>query len=372
MRIGFDGRFIRQNQSGNGVFTQLFLEGLARLDDENEYTVYLLEDSHFIKKDNFLLKRMPSLHSNPHLRFFLTFPLELSRNPVDIFQAVYTVPAKTSALTVLYIVEFGWLTNPKDFPAHWLFKFERRLSTRHSIRRADRIITPTQLCKDQLLEHFNLPGEKIEVIPFGINESFLHRCDQDEIGRVKQKFAIPGDYLLTVGDLHPRKNIARLIRAFIWLKETRRIPHHLVLVGKELWKSEKILQQAASSSARDSIIFTGYVTHEELRALYQGATLFAFPSLDEGFGIPVHEAMASRLPVIVSDRGSLPEIAGEAAVVVDPLNMEEMGNAIFQVLDSSTLREDLIRKGLENIKKYSWEASCRKMLGLYRNLYEMR
>lgn len=368
MKIGFDGRFIRQDQSGNGVFTQLLLEGLAHLDDDNDYTVYLLDDGLFINKDNFHLKRMSSLHSNAHLRFFLTFPLELYRNPVDIFHAIYTAPVKTSARIVLSLVEFGWFTNPEDFPAHRFFMFERRLSTLYSIRRADRIITPTRLCRDQLLEYFNLPKGMVEVVPFGFNESFLERCDPEEIDRIKRKHGITGDYILSVGDLHPRKNVTRLIDAFIWLKETRRIPHQLVLVGKELWKAEGIFLQASSGSARDSIVFTGYVTLEELRALYQGATLFAFPSLDEGFGLPVHEAMASRLPVMVSDRGALPEVAGEAALVVDPLNMEEIGHAVFRVLESPTLREELIRKGLEQIKGFSWEASCRKILHLYRDL----
>ncbi len=365
MRIGFDGRFIRQGQTGNGMFSQLLLEELARIDAENEYTVYLLENKPFISKDNFFLKRMPSLHVNSYLRFLLTFPLELYRNRVDIFHAIYTVPLKTFARVVLSLVEFSWFTNPGEFPASRFFLQQMRLMTRQSIHRADHIITPTQVCKNMLLEHFNLTENKIEVIPFGFNERFLQTCPPEEIDRTKQKYAIHQDYLLSVGDLHPRKNLARIIDAFKWLKETRRIPHQLVIVGKELWRAEEIFKKASSCSARDSIIFTGYVCFEELRALYQGATLFLFPSLDEGFGLPVHEAMASRLPAIVSDRGALPEVAGDAALVVDPLSIEEIVNAILQILESSTLQKQLIGKGLDQIKTFSWEASCRKLLRLY-------
>ncbi|NIM99459.1 MAG: glycosyltransferase [candidate division Zixibacteria bacterium] len=368
MKIGFDGRFIRQGQTGNGVFTQLLLEGLARLDDENEYTVYLLEDKLLIQKDNFRLKRMPFLHASSHLRFLLTFPLELWRNPVDIFHAIYTIPLRTSARVVLTLVEFSWLINPEEFPASPLFLSQLRLMTRHSIHRADRIITPTWVGRNELLSYFDLPEEKVEVIHFGFNDVFLEPCEREEIDRIKQRYGIASHYLLSVGDLHPRKNLIRLIEAFSWLKETQRISHQLVLVGKDLWRAEEIYRKASSCSARDSIVFTGYIPIEELKALYQGATLFAFPSLNEGFGLPVHEAMASRLPVIVSDRGALPEVAGNAALVVDPLNVEEIGWAIFRVLDSPTLRKELVRKGLEQIQAFSWEESCRKTLRLYQNV----
>jgi glycosyltransferase involved in cell wall biosynthesis len=208
----------------------------------------------------------------------------------------------------------------------------------------------------------------VAVIPFGFNERFLKNCSSEEIDRIKRKYAIHRDYLLTVGDLHPRKNITRIIEAYTWLKETRGIPHQLVIVGKELWRANEIYNKASSCSARDSIILTGYVPFKEVRALYQGATLFVFPSLDEGFGLPVHEAMASRLPVIVSNRGALPEVAGDAALVVDPLNTEELGCAIYQVLESPTLRGELIEKGQEQIQKFSWEESCRKLLHVYQEL----
>lgn len=353
------------------MFSQMLLQGLARQDNENEYTVYLLEDNRFIQKDNFRLKRMSPLHANSHLRFLLTFPLELLRNPVDIFHAIYTVPLRTSARLVLSLVEFSWFLDQKEFPASPLLLSQLRLMTRYSIRQANRIITPTHFGKDQLLKYFDLPEEKVKVIPFGFNESFLEPCDEEEIERIKHKFAITRNYILSVGDLHPRKNVVRLIEAFNWLKETKRIPHQLVLVGRELWRTDEIHRKASSCSAQDSITFTGYVTFEDLRALYQGATVFAFPSLFEGFGLPVHEAMASRLPVVVSPRGALQEVAGDAALFVDPLNPEEIGSAIYRVLDSKVLQEELIRKGLLQIQQFSWKESCRKILDLYQDLYSL-
>jgi glycosyltransferase involved in cell wall biosynthesis len=369
MRIGFDGRFIRQSQSGNGVFTQMLLETLAHLDDQNEYVVYMLEDNPFIKKDNFHLKQMSRLHARSHLRFLLTFPLELYRNPVDIFHAIYSVPLRTRSRIILSLVEFSWFTDPEYFPFSRLLLSQFRMMTRLSIRRADRIITPTHIGKERVLDYFGLSEDKVEVIHFGFNEFFLEPCAPEDIDRVKQKHGITGDYILTAGDLHPRKNLERLIEAFARLKEKQKIPHSLVLAGKDLWQAEQIHRKASACSASDSIIFTGYVPLEELRALYQGATVFAFPSLDEGFGLPVHEAMASRVPVIVSDRGALPEVAGDAAVFVDPLSVEDIGCAVYRVLDSPTVREELIKKGLKQIKAFSWEQSCRKTVRLYQDVY---
>lgn len=369
MKIGFDGRFIRQRQTGNGVFTQLLLEGLSRLDDDNEYTVYVLEDNPFLQKKNIYLKPMGRFHANSQLRFLITFPWELSRNPVDIFHAIYTAPARINAKVILTMVELSWFINPDDFPANRFFLSQLRMVTRYSIRRADRIITPTKIGRDQLLEHFGLPAEKVEVVPFGFNEGFLRACSPEEIDSILSKFGITGEYILTVGDLHPRKNLSRLIDAFNWVKKAKKIPHNLVLVGKALYQADEIYKKASSGINKDAVIFTGYVSFEELRALYQGASLFAFPSLDEGFGLPVHEAMASRLPVIVSARGALPEVAGDAAIVVDPLSVEDIGSAIYRIIDSASVRAELIRRGLEQIKKFSWEDSCKKTLRIYRDMF---
>lgn len=372
MKIGFDGRFIRKGQTGNGMATQQLLQGLADIDNENEYVIYLLDDEHFIPQDNFSLKRMPSLHANSQMRFLFTFPVELFRNPVDIFHSIWTVPFipyRTPTKIVLTLIEISWFVNPDNLPVSPLFLAQVRMTTRYSIWRANRIISPTNFVRDQMVDYLNLPEEKIEVIPFGVNENFLKPCSTEAAEKTKSKFGINAPYILSVGDLHPRKNQSRLIEAFNWLKETRNIPHQLVLVGKELYQAEEICGRASASSARDSIILTGYVTFDELRALYQGASVFAFPSLDEGFGLPVHEAMASRLPVVTSNRGALPEVAGNAAILVDPLDIEDIGSAILRIIDSPSLKEELVCRGLEQIKAFSWKDSCKKVLKLYNEIY---
>jgi len=367
VRVGFDGRFLSERPSGNGVFTRSLLDGLAALDDGVEYTVYGLHDAPPIQCGGTATKRMPALHSLAQARFLATFPIELYRNRVDVFQAFYTVPIRTFAPVVLYMIEIGWITGRDVFPMSPLRIYQMRLTTSYSVRKADRIVIPTQFWRDRLLEQFDVPEEKIHVISPGINEAFLERCHPEELDQVRKRYSIFSEYILSVGDLHPRKNLGRLIEAFSWLKEKHSIPHDLVLVGKDSWQADRIRRQVASlsTSTRNSIVFTGYVADDDLRALYQGADAFVFPTLDEGIGLPAHEAMASQVPVVASHAGALPEIVGDAALLVDPLSSREIADAVLRLLESPSLRSDLVARGLRQIEGFTWPSACRKVVELY-------
>ena len=368
MRIGFDGRFIRRTMSGNGVFSQQFLQGLARIDHYNDYTVYLLEDIRCVEQTNFHLKRMPALHSNSYARLLLTFPFELRKAGLDVFHALYNVPLWTNSRVVLSLVEFGWLTNPGDFPASDLFLAQLRFLNRLSIKRADRIITPTETMRSRVLEYFAVPEERVITIPFGFDERFRQRVQPAQMERIRQKFGIGEHYLLYVGDLHPRKNLPVLIDSFARLCRSGRFPHQLVLAGKDHWDAEKIRRKAAQSPAHDRIVFTGYVTHEDLRGLFQGASLFVLPSLDEGYGLPIHEAMASAIPVLASKLPTLQEVAQDAALYFEPKDVGGLTALIDKALANKELRDQLVEGGRQCIKRFDWETSCRKLLSVYEEL----
>jgi glycosyltransferase involved in cell wall biosynthesis len=368
MKIGFDGRFIRHGMSGNGVFSQHFLEGLARIDHDNEYTVYLLEDIRCVEQANFRLKRMPALHANSHARLLLTFPFEFLKTGVDVFHALYNVPLWTNSRVVLSLVEFGWITNRRDFPGSSLFAAQLRLLTRLSIKRADRILTPTETMRLRLLEYFDVPEKKAITIPFGFDERLLQKVQPDELGSIKRKFGIGEQYVVYVGDLHPRKNLPVLIDAFARLCQSRKHPHQLVLVGKDHWEAEKIKRKAAQSPVHERIIFTGYVTNDELRGLFQGASLFVFPSLDEGYGLPIHEAMACGTPVLASSLPTLREVAQDAALFFDPKKPDELAALMARALDDAELRRRLVERGRQRIKQFTWEQSCRKLLQVYEEI----
>ena len=365
MRIGFDGRFIRQGMTGNGVFSQQLLEGLARIDQHNQYTVYLLQETRCVNQANFHLKRMPALHANSHARLLLTFPFEFLKTGVDVFHALYNVPIWTNSRVVLSLVEIGWLANPREFPASRLFLAQLRFLTRLSVKRADRIVTPTATMRSQVLEYFRIPEEKITTIPFGFNERLLQRASAEELSRVRRKFGIDAEYVLFVGDLHPRKNLPVLIEAFARLCQSEKCPHQLVLAGKDHWRASEIKRKAAESPVRDRILFTGYVPDGDLRALFQGASVFVLPSLDEGYGLPLHEAMASRTPVIASRLPTLEEVAKGAALFFEPRDPEELAALLAKVLADDRLRSDLVERGSKCIQQFTWDAACQKLLRVY-------
>jgi glycosyltransferase involved in cell wall biosynthesis len=372
MTIGFDGHFITGRVSGNGVSTQMLLQALAAVDSENDYIVYLLQNNIRLPNPNFHAKIMPALHANAKIRFLFTFPFELSRSPVDVFHATFTVPLlpdKMRPKIVLTVPEIPWFTDPETFPAPSLFSAQVRLATRYSISKAARIITLTQFMKRRIVCHFQVPDENVEVIPWGVDEAYFRRVDRNYIEKVQRRFSITRPYVLCVGDLHLRKNQTALIRAFTQLRERHNIPYELVLAGKPHYRAELIYAAAAASSAATRIKLTGYVDPEELRALYQGASIFAFPSLHEGFGLPVHEAMASAVPVIASDRDALPEVAGDAALFVDPLDIDGIASAILRLIDDASLRERLVETGMEQARRFSWRETGRKVIATYRKVF---
>ena len=371
MRIGFDGRFITERATGNGVSAQLLLQALASVDRENEYVIYLLHNGLYLPNPKFQMKMMRTLHANPQLRFLFTFPRELRRHPVDIFHAIFTVPLLSHTVKpkiVLTIPEIPWFTDPDSFPGSGLFSAQVRLTTRYSVAKADCIVTLTEFMKRQIVSHFSIPEQKVKVIPWGVDEQYFEHRGEEQIEAVKGKFSIRRPYLLSVGDLHPRKNQIALVRSYTKLRERYNIPFELVLVGKPFFKAKQISDCVQDSSARTSIKLLGYVEARDLPALYQGAAMFVFPSLHEGFGLPIHEAMASGIPVITSNRDTLPEVAGEAALYIDPLDEDDIVRTILRLLEDTTLREQLIKKGVQQARRFSWRETAEKTVEVYREL----
>lgn len=365
MKIGIDGRFLDPKPSGNGVFTQMLIEHLARNESLHEFVIYMSRDFDFLKQDNFELKKMHFLHRIPHFRFLHTFSKELTDSPVDIFHAIYTVPHGIPAKAVLSLIEFSWITEPDLFPTNVLLRLQLEMMTRYSIRRADRVIVPTRYVRNRLMEHFDINDDIIDVIPLGVSDFFRDRLPDDVIDEVLSRYGIEGPYLFFVGNLHPRKNIERLIRCFNQIRDERKGPLQLVLAGEKVMKYEKIMQQIEGSPYRESIRGLGYISLGDLRALYQGTHLFVFPSLQEGFGIPPLEAMASGVPIVASTASSIPDVVGDAAILFDPFDRAEMKQAILEGIDNDELRAELVGRGRERVEKFSWDNIARETLRVY-------
>ena len=236
-----------------------------------------------------------------------------------------------------------------------------------SLRRADGIITISHFSQEQILKRFSLDEGKIHVTHLGIDHNFWRDITQDEKERIRSKFDLPSSYLLFVGAQEPRKNIGKLIDALkIIHNEYERIP--LVLVGGEGKDSACVRDRIKELDLQQWVALTGYLNDFELRSIYQLGTAFVFPSVCEGFGLPLLEAMVSGIPVIASKAPALPEICQDAALFFDPEHPKDMAESIIRVLKDETLREDLIQRGKKRVEDFSWESTANKTLSIYRSL----
>jgi len=222
--------------------------------------------------------------------------------------------------------------------------------------------------KRDLVEAYGVPRKRVTVVYPGRDESLRRVEDPGLVGGVKDAYGVTGDYILYVGTLHPRKNLMRLVEAFAMLQ--RRLGPsssdlRLVLAGQKGWLYKPIFDQVSKLGLVDQVLFPGYIAHSDLAALLSGARCFVFPSLYEGFGFPVLEAMACGTPVVCSDTSSVPEVAGDAAVSVDPSDTEAWADALYQILASACLRHTLVQCGYRQVQQFSWSRAAREVLEVF-------
>ncbi len=272
----------------------------------------------------------------------------------------FIVPPRVKGKVITVIYDMTYLRFPETMNESNLRRIRKDIG--YSVARSDKIITISEFSKNEIHELLQIPEEKIEVVysaPSIVTETADFQV-------VQERLKIQKPYLLYVGTIEPRKNLIRLIQAFDWLKKEKQIPHQLILAGGGGWKTEEIHQAAETARFAEEIRFTGYLSSEEKNALYQKADAMVFPSLYEGFGMPPLEAMLFGCPVICSDAASLPEIVGEAAELVDPLDVEAIADGIWNVLSNRNYRSSLIEKGTQQALRFSWDRSAEKMIQIYK------
>jgi len=248
----------------------------------------------------------------------------------------------------------------------WTNRFYLNLAMPIFCRRATHIIAVSEHTKRDLMNCYNTPEDKITVIEEAA-AAFFRPPEPSMIEVVKKRYRLPERYLLFVGTIEPRKNIIRLLRAFMQL-HNERLTDGLVIVGRKGWLYEEFFQELQRSSVASAVIFPGYVVDEDLPSIYAGAQTFVYPSFAEGFGLPVLEAMSCGTPVVCSNSTCLPEVAGNAAVLVDPLDQEGLTAAIRQVVSSTALSDALRIQGVERSQHYSWERAARETWQVYQRL----
>jgi glycosyltransferase involved in cell wall biosynthesis len=294
----------------------------------------------------------------PRMWTHVRLGLELARRPPDVlFVPSHVLPLWTRPPAVVTVHDLGYLYFPEAHPARqrWYLDW----STRHNVRTARIVLADSQATKDDLMAHYGVEETKIVVAHPGLDEALAPVEDESTIAAVKRCYGIRDDYVIHIGTLQPRKNLARLIEAFGRLRAGE---VQLVLAGKKGWLYEDLFRQVRRLGLEDRVLFPGYVDQADKAALLSGALACVFPSLYEGFGFPALEAQTCETALICANGSSLPEVVGDGALLVDPLNVDHLSDAIQRVLSSRSLRADLIERGRSNRKRFSWRACAETVM----------
>lgn len=287
----------------------------------------------------------------------------------DLYHASDFVLPPTGGIPALVTVhDLSFLTVPQCADAG-LRAYLSRVVPR-SVRRAHHVLADSENTKRDLVRLLGVSPEKITVVYPGVEPRFQPVEEPAALAAVRQKYGLgDGPFVLGVGTLEPRKNWPALIRAWARLRQTTPLPHRLVIAGGKGWLYDDIFRTAKDTGLRDEIIFPGYVADADLPALYSAASVFAYPSLYEGFGLPVLEALACGTPVVCADNSSLPEAAGDAALLVNAADEEALATALHRLLTDEPLRQTLRRRGLAHAQKFTWGRSARVLLAAYERVH---
>jgi len=287
--------------------------------------------------------------------------------PVDVFHSVNAVVLpQREGRRVVTVQDLTCLHFPQFHP--WTRRTLFRMGVRRAARLADAIIVPSSATKRDLATWLPLADKKIRVVPLAPPAHFVPLGSRESLP-VIDRYGLPyRDYLLFVGNVEPRKNLLALIEAYGRLRKDARRAPPLAIAGGEGWGNRRVHQAAATSPFAADIRFLGYVPDTDLPALMNGALAFVYPSIYEGFGLPPLEAMACGTPVITSNRSSLPEVVGDAALLVDPDDRPGLADAMARIVDKESLREDLRERGLKQAQRFSWEETARLTLRVYENV----
>ena len=362
--IGLDAsRSIARHPTGTELYSRYLIDALIERAPAN-YTVRLYFNhaqqsviSHqysALKDQRSEIRNLPFPRLWTHIR--LSFEM-LTRPPDLLFVPAHVLPVLHPRRSVVTVHDLGYLYFPEAHPPKQRWYLDH--STRWHTRTAAYLIADSAATKRDLIDRYRARPDRISVAYPGLDPALRRIEAAHEIERVKVKYRIDGEYVLYVGTLQPRKNLSRLIEAFA----ACHLPLILVIAGKPGWYYDQLIKEAGSRAR-----FVGYVDDADKAALLSGAKAFAFPSLYEGFGFPVLEAMACGTPVLCSNTSSLPEVAGEAALQIDPLQVAELARGLARITTDEDLRGTLIARGYAQAKKFTWQACADVVLGVFDQL----
>ena len=359
-RFGFNEKTGLPNRVGSSEFCFQLLTSLHKIDKVNEYSIFLpvsppADMPSVTEKWKYVVFRAKKLWTLLGLSRKL-----LSYKDIGVFfSPTHYLPLRVPVKSVISILDVSYLYFPGLFKKKDLYQL--KLWGGYSIRKATKIITISNSSKNDIIKAYGVKSEKVTVVYPGIKQISSIKQKELSMEDLKEKFGISSHYILFVGTLQPRKNIVKLIQAF---SKITKQDIELVIVGKKGWQYEEILAAPEKFGIKTKVKFLDSVSDSDLPLIYKKALCFVLPSLYEGFGLPILEAMQYGCPVLTSNVSSLPEAGGDAAVYFNPEDIDEIASKIEDVISDPKLREEMIKKGYNQIKKFSWEKTARETLAI--------
>ncbi len=365
MRIGIDFTSAARERAGIGRYARELVRALARRDSPHTFVLFIPRDAlaDLVRWEwprHFALVRAPlterALAALWH-RVRLPLPVEAFIGRTDVFYSPdFLLPPTLARRTLVTVHDLSYVRVPECFPE--VLKRYLNQSVPRAVRRADLVLADAESTRRDIVEVYAASPEKVRVLYSGVDPRFAPAIPAEEQQRVRTRLGLVRPYLLSVSTIQPRKNYARLIEAFARLKTEC----DLVIAGGKGWMYDEVYDAVDRLGLKERVRFAGFVSDEDLPALYAGATLFVYPSLYEGFGLPVAEAMACGVPVVSSDASSLPEVAGDAALYFDPRSVEAMAAALERALGDAEWREGARVRGRARIKPFTWDRAAQELL----------
>jgi glycosyltransferase involved in cell wall biosynthesis len=371
MRVALNMLFVAPGVAGGRVYCEGLLRGLAAVDADNEYVAYTRRGVRLPGTDGLRFHQVeapvaPESTLWRTLWEYRRLPRLVAHERFDLFHGLGSLsPSSRSCPFVLTIHDLLYLHFPASLPlGHRLFM--RRVHPAVA-RRADRVIVPSEWTRRDVMERLGVREDRIRMVPYGPGNDCHPVGDRARIDAVLAKYGVRQPYVISVCRAYVHKNVAGLLRAFavLWRKHPE---VHLVLVGERYRTGGELDRLTHQLGLRDSLVSTGFADDDDLSALYSGAAVFAFPSLAEGFGLPILEAMACGVPVVASNASAVPEAVGEAGVVADARDPEAFAAALARVLEDEALRTELKATGLLRAARFSWTETAAQTLAVYREL----
>jgi len=365
MKIAIDVHSLGTQAGGNETYYRQLIRGLSADPRQNSYTLFHTHPFTLEAIQNDRRFTLCTVPKNPIVRLSLSLPAKLRQIRPDLFHCQYVQPAGGYARTVVTIHDLAHEHFPEFF--HPMEAFRMKKLVRWTARHASHILTVSEFSAADIAERFHLSRDKITVAYQSPSPDFHPRDKQQSADYLAKAYGIRDPFILYVGRIQARKNLPRLVEAFAHLRR-RGAAARLVMVGKKDWQYEQLLGKIRELALEPFVTFPGFVPFGDLPLFYNAADVFVFPSIFEGFGLPIMESMASGVPTITSFGSSLEEVAGDGCLLIDPTNTDSIAKALERVLGDQDLRRDLIDRGLRRAGQFRQDELAKKTLAVYESL----